>query len=271
MAAAEQTAAVVRELTATVVIMDSLEEAEMVKLINNSFRDLSFAFANELAMICQPHNLDAGRIIRAANDGYPRNPIPLPSPGVGGPCLTKDPYFYAAMAKRAGLTDTLAAQGRKVNERITVEIASRVVSILGECGVSPQEARVLIVGLAFKGWPETPDVRNSSSLIALDTLRRSGVTALRGIDPVVPIDRLAQLGFETFSPDRWKDAFRGCHAVLFMNNHPVYRKWDIYEAVDLMARPAVVFDGWQIVDGKDLSGLDGVHVLGLGAYRRATR
>ena len=269
--AAEQAAAVFRELTTSVVIMDSLEEAEMIKLINNSFRDLSFAFANELTLICQAYNLDAARIIRAANEGYPRDPIPLPSPGVGGPCLTKDPYFYALVAERAGVTDTLAVQGRKVNERIPIEIAERVVSILADNGVAPDAARVLVVGLAFKGWPETSDVRNSSSLMMVERLRSLGVKELRGVDPVVPAEELSRLGLTVFPTERWKEGFRGCHAVLFMNNHPSYRKWDIYEGVRLMNRPAILFDGWQVFDGKELAALDGLHVLGPGFHRRNDR
>ena len=269
--AAEQAAAIFRELTPAVVIMDSLEEAEMIKLINNSFRDLSFAFANELALVCQAYNLDAARIIRAANEGYPRNPIPLPSPGVGGPCLTKDPYFYAAVAERAGLTETLAVQGRKVNERIPVEIAERVVSILKDAGVAVRTARVLVVGLAFKGWPETSDVRDSSAIITIETLRALGVRELHGIDPVVSAEELSKLGLTVFPTDQWEEGFRDCHAVLFMNNHPSYRKWDIYKALRLMNQPAILFDGWQTFDSKELASLEGLHVLGMGFHRGNTR
>ena len=167
---------------------------------------------------------------------------------MGGPCRTKDPYFYALVAERAGVTDTLAVQGRKVNERIPVEIAERVVSILADNGVAPDAARVLVVGLAFKGWPETSDVRNSSSLIMVERLRSRGVKELRGVDPVVPAEELSRLGLTVFPTERWKEGFRGCHAVLFMNNHPSYRKWDIYEGVRLMNRPAILFDGWQVFD-----------------------
>jgi len=78
-------------LTDTVVRVDALEAAELVKLINNSYRDLSFAFANEFALLADRYNIDATRLIAAANEGYPRDKIPRPSPGVGGYCLTKDP------------------------------------------------------------------------------------------------------------------------------------------------------------------------------------
>jgi len=73
---AEKATAFWQTLTDSVVLVDSLEAAELVKLINNSYRDLSFAFANGLALLADRFNLDAGRVIAAANEGYPRNPIP---------------------------------------------------------------------------------------------------------------------------------------------------------------------------------------------------
>ena len=81
------------KISRKVVKVKNLEGAEMVKLLNNSFRDLSFAFSNQIAMICDQHGLNTNEVINAANKGYPRNQIPLASPGVGGPCLTKDPYI----------------------------------------------------------------------------------------------------------------------------------------------------------------------------------
>src|SRR5439155_1709776 len=86
-------------VTPTIVRVASLEEAEMVKLANNGFRDLIFAFSNEIAEICSHFNIDAIRILGAANRGYPRDRIPVPSPGVGGTCLLKDPYLLGAVAK----------------------------------------------------------------------------------------------------------------------------------------------------------------------------
>ena len=111
------TANLMRELTPTTGV-ESLEAAEMIKLVNNSFRDLSFAFANELALICDHWNIDATQLVRSANEGYPRNHVPAPSPGVGGICLTKDPIIYSAVARSAGVSNALPGIGRNVNKRM---------------------------------------------------------------------------------------------------------------------------------------------------------
>ena len=63
--------------------VNSIEEAELIKLANNTFRDLSFSFSNELGLICQKYNINAFDLVNSANSGYKRNQIPSPSPGVG--------------------------------------------------------------------------------------------------------------------------------------------------------------------------------------------
>ena len=90
----ELAANIFRKLTTTIVSVESPEAAELIKLIDNTYRDVTFAYANEVALICDGFGLDANRIVRAANEGYVRNRIPVPSPGVGGVCLKKDPYIF---------------------------------------------------------------------------------------------------------------------------------------------------------------------------------
>ena len=73
----------------TVIDVGSLEAAELCKLIDNSYRDVKFAYANQIALLCEKLNLNAHDIISKVNLGYNRNDIAFPSPGVGGPCLIK--------------------------------------------------------------------------------------------------------------------------------------------------------------------------------------
>ena len=83
-------------------------------LISNT---LSFAFANELALVADRFNINAFSVINAANDGYPRNPIPLPSPGVGGYCLTKDPLLFSSTYSGPRSDAVLGIASRKINEK----------------------------------------------------------------------------------------------------------------------------------------------------------
>jgi nucleotide sugar dehydrogenase len=244
----EATTAIFRELAPDIIRVDSLEAAEMAKLVNNSFRDLIFAFANQVAQVAASFNLSAGEVIRAANRGYPRDPIPVPSPGVGGPCLTKDPYILASSAARAALDDTLFAQGRRVNEAMHDLVAARVLGQLAAAGKDSRRASVLLCGLAFKGDPETGDLRNSSSLEIAARLRGQ-VGRLCGHDPVVAAEAIEAVGLE---PVPLPDGFTGMDAVLFLNNHPFYRKVDVFSMVRALTAPGIIFDGWNFFREEDV-------------------
>jgi nucleotide sugar dehydrogenase len=110
------TEAIFRDVTATIVKVDSLEAAEMAKLINNTFRDYIFAFANQSAKVAYEHNIDVFKVINAANEGYIRDPVPLPSPGVGGPCLTKDPHIFASSVTKIPDSNKFFSYSRQINE-----------------------------------------------------------------------------------------------------------------------------------------------------------
>ena len=135
------------------VTVSSLEAAELVKLINNSFRDLSFSFANGVSLFCDYFNINANHLINAANEGYPRNTIPLPSPGVGGYCLTKDPFLYAA-TKPDSHTSTLSRTARAINDAASYYPVSKYLDYCSRISQKPSNHKALIIGIAFKGLPE---------------------------------------------------------------------------------------------------------------------
>lgn len=262
----EATVALFRELTPTIVRVESLEAAELVKLINNAYRDVIFSFANEMAQIASAFNLDAGAVIAAANRGYPRDPVPLPSPGVGGPCLTKDPYILAAAASRAGLQQTLSHHGRRVNESMHELVAGSVVRELERLGKDPSRAVIVVAGLAFKGAPETSDMRSSSSLVIAHLLR-GRVGKVYGHDPVVPAAEIARdAGIE---PIALPAGFADADAVLFLNNHPWYRKLDVFQMARALRAPGIVYDAWRLFHADDILRTASSVYMGLGFARRS--
>ncbi|HYN40082.1 MAG TPA: UDP-N-acetyl-D-mannosamine dehydrogenase, partial [Rhodospirillales bacterium] len=128
--------------------------AEMVKLIENAFRDVNIAFANELSMICDDLGLDVWRVIALANR-HPRVSILKPGAGVGGHCIAVDPWFVVASApERARLIRT----ARHVNDSKPDFIVDRVTEALD----GKPMARVACLGLAFKA--DVDDFRESPAL-----------------------------------------------------------------------------------------------------------
>lgn len=256
---AEIAAAFYREITPAIILLDSLEEAEMVKLVNNTFRDTIFSFANEIALICERYQLDAHKVIHAANEGYPRDPIPLPSPGVGGVCLKKDPYLLQATAISGGLEPQLIGRSRLVNEYMPAHVLQKFLRFCRRAGRDPHQSRVFIVGFAFKGWPETSDMRDSATLELVRLLQESPETTgvqILGYDPVVTPEALAQI--PGVQPTALKDGFREVDCVFVMNNHPSYENWSLQELLGAMNRPGLVIDGWSLFRQDEFAPLEGI-------------
>ena len=112
----ERAANVFRRLTNTIVQVSSLEAAEIVKLVDNTYRDVQFGFANEVARVCEAFGVNAMEVISSGKLGYQRTNVPLPGL-VGGPCLEKDPHILAQSARGRGVELEITRSGRMVNER----------------------------------------------------------------------------------------------------------------------------------------------------------
>ena len=91
------------EYTHTIIDVNDLESSEMCKLLDNTYRDTVFAYSNQMAMLSEKLGLNLSKLVDKVNIGYERNKIPKPSPGVGGPCLTKDPYILNYNFQKNGI------------------------------------------------------------------------------------------------------------------------------------------------------------------------
>ncbi len=245
----EATVALFRDLTHTIVRVESLEVAEMAKLLNNSYRDFIFSFSNYSTQVAAKFNIDISETIKAANEGYPRDPIPYPSPGVGGPCLTKDPYIFSSVSPTSNEGEDLFIKGRKVNESMHHFVSGAIVDQLKSLGKKPQNCKVLVCGLAFKGDPETADIRNSSSIEIAENLSLE-VAHVYGYDPVADLTKLGQLPITPIM-DIFK-AFEQMDVIAFLNNHKSFQKINVYEMVHLMNPHPIIYDAWNIFYADDI-------------------
>jgi nucleotide sugar dehydrogenase len=261
----DATAALFRELSPTIVRAESLEAAELVKLVNNSYRDLTFAFANQVSQVASRWNFDAVAAIRAANQGYPREQIPLPSPGVGGPCLTKDPFLFATSFPRS--EHTLMHVAREVNESMHEFVVVELMAALEAAGKDAAAAQVFVAGLAFKGEPETDDLRSSSPLAIVELLRERVGTVLVH-DPVVDKARLEELGLHVAD---LPPATSGVDALLVLTNHRSFERLDIHAIVQSMADHPVVYDAWHQLEPEEVLDAAGASYCGLGFRRTSLR
>ena len=140
-----------------------IRTAEMTKVVENTYRDVNIAFANELLKICRSDGLDVNEIIRIANK-HPRVNILSPGPGVGGHCICVDPWFL--VGDYPELAD-LIRRARLINDSMPDYVLDRVNDLLQARGKGPD--RVGLYGLTYK--KDVDDVRNSPSLRLLERMR----------------------------------------------------------------------------------------------------
>ena len=253
------TEAIFRDITPTIVKVDSLEAAEMAKLINNTFRDYVFAFANQAAQVAYNYNIDVFKVIKAANEGYIRDPVPLPSPGVGGPCLTKDPHIFASISDKHPISNGFFRNSRRINESMHPFIYENVLNATKLVNKDINTCNILFCGLAFKGHPETGDLRNSTS-IDIANLFQGKVKNLYGYDPVASSSEIEKYNIIPFDI---RNGFKNIDILLFLNNHKSFEKINVFEMVSLMNENPIIFDGWDTFYHEDIISIRPSVYLGL--------
>ncbi len=237
-----------KKITNTIIEVGSIEEAELIKLVNNSYRDLIFAFSNEVAMVCESYNINANSLINAANEGYPRDPIPRASPGVGGTCLTKDPVLFSNPYSDKAYKPRLPLMGRGINESVLDTIKYKV-NKFSEIYKEGQKPNVLVVGIAFKGEPETSDTRDSMSLKLVDIMKSS--SKITCLDTNIEGTEFNRLGLKSISPEEIgaEDQF---DCVIVMNNSNKNTKYGLQSLFSSGQSIKLIFDGWSQFDKEDI-------------------
>lgn len=163
------------------IVVTDIKTAEMTKVVENTFRAVNIAFANELAKICRHDNLDVYEIIKICNM-HPRVNILQPGPGVGGHCISVDPWFlvgdYPSLAK-------VIDESMKTNDGMPDFVLNRIYEIMKEKGMT-DIARVGLYGLTYK--ENVDDMRESPTLQLLESQERHLATGLKVYDPFVEKD-----------------------------------------------------------------------------------
>jgi len=213
--------------------------AEFVKLIQNTYRDVNIAFANETATRCYDLGIDSREAIALANS-HPRVDILDPGPGVGGHCLPVDPYFLLDGEEE----QSLVSVARERNDAM----ADHVVALLEDALGDLEDRAVAVLGVAYKG--NVSDTRSSPGLLLADRLQEAGVD-LALTDPHVTDQRLRLEPLE--------DAVAGADAAVVVTDHDEYAALD---PGDLAA-----LDGRTVVDTRDVLDADRWEAAGFDVVR----
>jgi UDP-N-acetyl-D-mannosaminuronic acid dehydrogenase len=172
-ASAEAAEAFYRSFVQGALLTTDSRTAEMVKLVENSFRDVNIAFANEISLLCDHLGIDAWEVIRLANH-HPRVQVLQPGPGVGGHCIAVDPWFIVAQDPD---TARLIRTAREVNDAKTDWVVGRILETAARLEAEHgREVRVACLGLAYK--PDVDDLRESPALRVALSLAEAGIDLL---------------------------------------------------------------------------------------------
>jgi UDP-N-acetyl-D-glucosamine dehydrogenase len=171
-------------LTPKVFVVSSPRAAEMSKLLENIFRSVNIALVNELALLSERMNIDFWEVIEAAKT-KPFGFMPFyPSAGVGGHCIPVDPYYLSWKAREYDFYTKFIELTAEINQGMPYHVVRRANDLLTSKAKSLKNARVLILGAAFK--PNVDDARNSPAERVIEVLLNYG-TRVRYHDPHVPI------------------------------------------------------------------------------------
>ena len=177
----EKIANIYRKITEGDVIVTDIKSAEMTKVVENTFRAVNIAFANELAKICRHANMDVYEIIKICNM-HPRVNILNPGPGVGGHCISVDPWFL--VGDFPSLTKVIG-ESMKVNDSMPDHVLSRISQIM-EQNKMTDYSRVGLYGLTYK--ENVDDYRESPTLQLLESQKKHLALPLKVYDPFIKRD-----------------------------------------------------------------------------------
>lgn len=238
-------------LDTEIITMASCDEAEFVKLIETTYRDVNIALANEFACFADAHGLDVAAAIAAANT-QPYSHIHAPGVGVGGHCIPVYPYFLLADAKETPYFDypmlMLPRSARRINDAMAEYAVRRIESSIG----SLVNRSVLILGVTYRG--NVHETAFTSAKLLQAALLAHGAKAYVD-DPLCSQEELQASGYTPFIPERVEEI---C-AIILQADHHSYLSLDFRQFGSCL----VVLDGRRALDHAKIESL-GMHYISMG-------
>jgi UDP-N-acetyl-D-glucosamine dehydrogenase len=170
------------QIVSTVIPVSSTRVAEMVKLLENTFRAVNIGLVNEIAQMCHKMDIDVWEVIDAAKT-KPFGFMPFyPGPGLGGHCIPIDPFYLSWKARQSGFECRFIELAGQVNGAMPEFVVERIVDALNEARKSVNGSRIHIYGVAYKR--DVGDIRESPALVIIELLQQRGAT-VDYYDPLV--------------------------------------------------------------------------------------
>jgi len=259
-ACTEVTTALLKKIVSSVYPVSSPKVAEMEKLLENIFRSVNIALVNELAQLCDRiGGISIWEVVEAAAS-KPFGYMPFhPGPGLGGHCIPVDPYYLSWYARSHDFETSFITLSARVNEQMPFYVAGAVTRALASLPIRMEDARVLVLGVAFKR--DVDDTRHSPSIKLIELLEKRGIGTVEFSDPHVPRIAIKKNGSEETieSIPITRDAIRSYDIVVIGTDHSGFNYSEIAE------HASVVIDTRNALSHVPHS-RDKVRLLGGGAF-----
>ncbi len=218
--------------------MTDAATAEMVKLMENTYRDVNIAIANEFAHLAERFGVDVWEAISLANL-HPRVNILRPGPGVGGHCISVDPWFLVEAAPDLSPLIRTARQVNDSQPQFVVGLVQRALGLASPEGLAGK--RLAVLGLSYK--PDVDDLRESPAIEVAHLLTRAGAS-LRAFEPFKPDARIDGLRLVSSLPE----VLAGAELILLLVGHAQFRALAPVELAQLTPARRVVdaINGWPV-------------------------
>jgi UDP-N-acetyl-D-glucosamine dehydrogenase len=214
-AATKAAVAFYEQVVDEVVTVAGPREAEMAKLLENTFRHVNIALVNEMAVFCRQLDIDLWDVI-AASSTKPFGFMPFfPGPGVGGHCIPVDPSYLSWRVKKLGFSFRFVELAQEINAQMPSWVVSRLGDLLNDDGLALSRSTVLCLGAAYK--PGVSDCRESPAVEVMGKLRAKGARVLFH-DPLV--EHVDVDGERLTSRDLDDELLSSVDAVVVLTPHP---------------------------------------------------
>ena len=224
----------------TVVPVSSPKVAEMVKLLENTFRSVNIALVNELAMMCANFGIDTWEVIDAAAT-KPFGFMPFyPGPGLGGHCIPVDPHYLTWKARAEGFEPRFIELATQINAQKPQFVADQVIGLLNDQSKALRGAKVLVLGVAYKR--DVDDVRESPSLDVMSLLLERGAE-ITVADPMVKSVSLKDIEYK--SVPLTAELVKGADVALLLTDHTAFDRKLIVENASLVVDTRNAFKGFE--------------------------
>ncbi len=227
-----------KKITKRTINFDTFREAEILKLIDNSYRDTVFGFANELARIGEYFGIDVLNVIKKIKIDYPRSTVALPGT-VGGPCLTKDSHILVESVKKK-LKLPIISSARQTNEKLTLEVLKML-----KRKINKKIHNILLCGIAFKGIPATSDIRGS---LATDVVKQINKLYKQAnvdiLDKYVSSSDAKKVSLNSKLYKNFYHINEKYQLVIILNNSPYWKKIGYKKISQKLKKSGVIYDFW---------------------------